>query len=119
MKKSKFLKSSKDMLSRSFNPSKCKTSLRLAASRLKLLRNKKEAQVKQMRREISVLLESGQDQTARIRVEHVIREEKMMAAFDLIEIYCELIVARLPIIESQKYVDQLINIIFHFFADSL
>lgn len=102
MKKSKFLKSSKDMLSRSFNPSKCKTSLRLAASRLKLLRNKKEAQVKQMRREISVLLESGQDQTARIRVEHVIREEKMMAAFDLIEIYCELIIARLPIIESQK-----------------
>ncbi|XP_057768319.1 uncharacterized protein LOC130988476 isoform X1 [Salvia miltiorrhiza] len=102
MKKSKFLKSSKELLSRSFNPSKCKTSLRLAASRLKLLRNKKEAQVKQMRREISLLLESGQDQTARIRVEHVIREEKMLAAFDLIGIYCELIVARLPIIESQK-----------------
>ncbi|KAG6424093.1 hypothetical protein SASPL_114505 [Salvia splendens] len=102
MKKSKFLKSSKDLLSRSFNSSKCKTSLKLAASRLKLLRNKKEAQVNQMRREISLLLESGQDQTARIRVEHVIREDKMMAAFDLIGIYCELIVARLPIIESQK-----------------
>lgn len=28
----------------------------------------------------------------------------MMAAFDLLEIYCELIAARLPIIESQKYV---------------
>ncbi|KAI3447090.1 hypothetical protein Pfo_003755 [Paulownia fortunei] len=102
MKKSKFLKNSKDLLSRSFNPSKCKTSLRLAGSRLKLLRNKKEVQVKQMKREIAQLLESGQDQTARIRVEHVIREEKMMAAYDLIEIYCELIVARLPIIESQK-----------------
>lgn len=38
------------------------------------------------------------------QVEHVVREEKMMAAYDLIEIYCELIVARLPIIESQKYV---------------
>lgn len=34
----------------------------------------------------------------------MIREEKMMAAYDLLEIYCELIVARLPIIESQKYV---------------
>ncbi|KAK6126793.1 hypothetical protein DH2020_039463 [Rehmannia glutinosa] len=78
------------------------TSLRLAGSRLKLLRNKKEVQVKQMKREIAQLLESGQDQTARIRVEHVIREEKMMSAYDLIEIYCELIVARLPIIESQK-----------------
>ncbi|XP_075509715.1 uncharacterized protein LOC142546093 [Primulina tabacum] len=102
MKKSKFLQSSKDMLSRSFNPAKCKTSMRLAGSRLKLLRNKKEIQVKQMKREIAQLLESGQDRTARIRVEHVIREEKMMAAYDLLEIYCELIVSRLPIIESQK-----------------
>ncbi|KAG8376099.1 hypothetical protein BUALT_Bualt09G0028200 [Buddleja alternifolia] len=102
MKKSKFLQNSKDMLSRSFNPSKCKISLRLAGSRLKLLRNKKEVQLKQMKREIAQLLESGQDQTARIRVEHVIREEKMMAAYDLLEIYSELIVARLPIIESQK-----------------
>ncbi|KAL3825237.1 hypothetical protein ACJIZ3_021266 [Penstemon smallii] len=102
MKKSKFLQNSKDLLSRSFNPAKCKTSLRLGASRLKLLRNKKQVQLNQMKREISQLIESGQDQTARIRVEHVIREENMMAAYDLLEIYCELIVARLPIIESQK-----------------
>jgi len=26
-----------------------------------------------------------------------------MAAYDLVEIYCELIAARLPMIESQKY----------------
>lgn len=44
----------------------------------------------------------------------MIREEKMMAAFDLIEIYCELIVARLPIIESQKYVYQFSSSIFTF-----
>ncbi|CAI9100518.1 OLC1v1037639C3 [Oldenlandia corymbosa var. corymbosa] len=104
MKKSSFLHhhNPKDMLSRSFKPAKCKTSLKLAASRMKLLKNKKEVQVKQMKRELAQLLESGQDQTARIRVEHVVREEKMMAAYDLLEIYCELIVARLPIIESQK-----------------
>ncbi|XP_051130974.1 uncharacterized protein LOC127251356 isoform X2 [Andrographis paniculata] len=102
MKKSKLLQSSKEMLSRSFNPTKCKTSLRLAASRLKLMKNKKEVQVKQMKKEIAQLLESGQEQNARMRVEHVIREEKMMAAYDLLEIYCELIIARLPVIESQK-----------------
>ena len=39
------------------------------------------------------------------QVEHVVREEKTIAAFELIEIYCELIAARLPIIESQKYVN--------------
>lgn len=32
------------------------------------------------------------------------REEKTMMAYDLIETYCELIVARMAIIESQKYV---------------
>ncbi|KAH0654397.1 hypothetical protein KY289_032075 [Solanum tuberosum] len=102
MKKSNFLRSSKDMLTKSFNSTKCKMSLKLASSRLKLLKNKKEVQVKQMKRELAQLLDSGQDRTARIRVEHVVREEKMMAAYDLIKIYCELIVARLPIIESQK-----------------
>jgi hypothetical protein len=39
------------------------------------------------------------------QVEHVVREEKTMAAYELIEIYCELIMARLPMIESQKYVN--------------
>lgn len=58
--------------------------------------------MKQMRRDLAQLLESGQDQTARIRVEHVVREEKMMAAYELVELFCELIAARLPIIESQK-----------------
>nr|KYP41748.1 IST1-like protein [Cajanus cajan] len=90
------------MLHRSFKPAKCKTALKLAVSRIKLLKNKREAQVKQLRRELAQLLQSGQDQTARIRVEHVVREEKTMAAYDLVEIYCELIAARLPMIESQK-----------------
>lgn len=38
----------------------------------------------------------------RLQVEHVIREEKFMQAYDLLEVYCELIVARLSIIDSQK-----------------
>ncbi|KAM4124237.1 hypothetical protein ACB094_01G215800 [Castanea mollissima] len=90
------------MLHRSFKPAKCKTALKLSASRIKLLKNKKDAQVKQLKRDVAQLLESGQERTAMIRVEHVVREEKTMAAFELIEIYCELIAARLPIIESQK-----------------
>lgn len=66
------------------------------------MKNKKGVQINQMKRDLAQLLETGQDRTARIRVEHVIREEKMVAAYDLVEIYCELIVARMPIIESQK-----------------
>ncbi|KAK8523212.1 hypothetical protein V6N13_113166 [Hibiscus sabdariffa] len=90
------------MLHKSFKPAKCKTALRLAIPRIKLMKNKREAQAKQLKRELAQLLESGQDQTARIRVEHVVREEKTVEAYNLLEIYCELIVARMPMIESQK-----------------
>ncbi|XP_004288917.1 PREDICTED: mucin-5AC [Fragaria vesca subsp. vesca] len=90
------------MLHRSFKPAKCKTALKLAVSRIKLLKNKKDAQVKQIKRELAQLMESGQYRTARIRVEHVVREEKLRAAYELVEIYCELIAARLPMVEAQK-----------------
>ncbi|KAL6011857.1 hypothetical protein ACLOJK_002323 [Asimina triloba] len=129
------------MFGRSFNSSKCKTVARLATSRIKLLRNKREMQVKQMRRDVALLLQSGQEATARIRVsisslfscipktftvatsgrasffiislyrgdgmfkrdvEHVIREQNIMAANEIIELFCELIVARLSIIAKQR-----------------
>ncbi|KAI3994569.1 hypothetical protein MKX01_028313 [Papaver californicum] len=85
-----------------FKSSKCKTMAKLATARIKLLRNKREVVVKQMRRDIALLLQSGQDTTARIRVEHVIREQNIMAATDIIDLFCELIVARLSIISKQK-----------------
>lgn len=45
-----------------------KTMAKMAMARIKLLRNKREAVVRQMRRDIALLLQSGQDATARIRV---------------------------------------------------
>lgn len=38
-----------------------------------------------------------------MQVEHIIREENMMAAQEIIELFCELVAVRLPIIESQRY----------------
>jgi len=87
---------------KSFKSSKCKTSLRLAMSRIKLLRNKRDMQLQTMKRDLALLLQSGQDPSARIRVEHILREQNIMAAYDLIELFCESIVARLQIIESQR-----------------
>ncbi|EER99304.1 uncharacterized protein LOC8064444 [Sorghum bicolor] len=90
------------LLRRSFSASKCKTEARMATARMKLLRNRREAQVRQMRRDIAALLRDKQEDTARIRVEHVIREQNFMAANEIIELFCELIVTRLPIIAKQK-----------------
>ncbi|CAM8885570.1 unnamed protein product [Rhodiola kirilowii] len=85
-----------------FKGPKCKTLLKLTIPRIKLLRNRREIQIKQMRRDIAKLLETGQEATARIRVEHIIREENMMAAQEILELFCELISVRIPIIETQR-----------------
>lgn len=45
-----------------------KTLLKLTIPRIKLLRNRREIHIKQMRRDIAKLLETGQEATARIRV---------------------------------------------------
>ncbi len=47
-------------------------------------------------------------------MEHVYREENILAAYDILELFSELITVRLPIIESQKYVGlpSLLNSIF-------
>ncbi|KAG9451173.1 hypothetical protein H6P81_011138 [Aristolochia fimbriata] len=89
-------------LKKGFRGANCKTLLKLVIPRIKIMRNKREAQLKQMRRDIAKLLENGEEATARIRVEHIIREENMMAAQEIIELFCELIAARLPIIEMQR-----------------
>ncbi|XP_057490222.1 uncharacterized protein LOC130776075 isoform X2 [Actinidia eriantha] len=78
------------------------TTAKMAVARIKLLRNKREAVIKQMRRDIALLLQSGHDATARIRVEHVIREQNIMAANEFLELFCELIVSRLSIIAKQR-----------------
>ncbi|XVF18112.1 hypothetical protein REPUB_Repub10bG0183900 [Reevesia pubescens] len=85
-----------------FNSSKCKTAAKMAVARIKLLRNKRQVVVKQMRRDIALLLQSGQDATARIRVEHVIREQNVLAANEFIELFCDLVVARLSIIAKRR-----------------
>jgi hypothetical protein len=39
-----------------------------------------------------------------LQVEHIVREENMMAAQEILELFCELVAVRLPIIETQKFV---------------
>lgn len=59
-------------------------------------------QLKLMRKEIAQFLQSGQEPIARIRVEHVIREQNIWAAYEILEMFCEFVLARVPIIESQR-----------------
>ncbi|GMH01901.1 hypothetical protein Nepgr_003740 [Nepenthes gracilis] len=81
---------------------RCKTCLTLAISRIKLLQNRRDVQLKQMRKEIAQFLQTGQEAIARIRVEHVIREQNIWAAYEILEMFCELVLARIPILDSQR-----------------
>ncbi|OAY31326.1 IST1-like protein [Manihot esculenta] len=81
---------------------KCKTCLTLAISRIKLLQNKRDLQLKHMRKEIAQFLHAGQEAIARIRVEHVIREQNIWAAYEILELFCEFVLARVPVLDSQK-----------------
>uniref|UniRef100_A0A0R0EAJ0 IST1-like protein n=1 Tax=Glycine max TaxID=3847 RepID=A0A0R0EAJ0_SOYBN len=81
---------------------RCKTCLNLAISRIKLLQNKRDMQLKQMCKEISQFLQAGQEAIARIRVEHIIREQNTWAAYEILELFCEFVLARVPIIENQR-----------------
>lgn len=90
------------LLGKAFSGAKCKTLLKLTISRIKLLRNKREIQLNQMKKEIAQFLQAGQEATARIRVEHIIREQNVLAAYEIVELFSELLVVRLPIIEAQR-----------------
>ncbi|CAA7402071.1 unnamed protein product [Spirodela intermedia] len=90
------------LFSRGLLGARCKTCLNLAISRIKLLHNKREVQLKQMRKEIAQYLQSGQESISRIRVEHVIREENVSAAYEVLELFCEFVLARVPILEAQR-----------------
>ena len=50
-----------------------------------------------------MLLRSGKEEKARIKVEHVIRDDFMMEANELIELLCETVVARL--VREHRYLD--------------
>ncbi|EPS66564.1 hypothetical protein M569_08211 [Genlisea aurea] len=81
---------------------KCKTCLTLAISRIKLLQNKRDMHLKVMRKEIAEFLQTGQEAIARIRVEHIIREHNTWEAYEILELFCEFVLARVPILETHR-----------------
>ncbi|KAL6845269.1 hypothetical protein ACP4OV_024764 [Aristida adscensionis] len=90
------------LFNRSTFGTKCKTCLNLVISRIKLLRNRRELQLINMRKEMVQYLQTGQESIARIRVEHIIREQNILAAYEIVELFCEFVLARVPIVEVQK-----------------
>ncbi|KAJ3206578.1 hypothetical protein HDU67_008085 [Dinochytrium kinnereticum] len=88
-----------------FNPTKTKVQLKLAVNRLKLLQQKKTAGNSAARRDIAQLLENHKDDSARVRVEHIIREDFTIEAMEILELYCEMLLARFGLLEEMRHCD--------------
>ena len=79
---------------------KLKVQLKLAVNRLRLAQQKQTALAKQSRRDLANLLELRKEESARIRVENVILEDIYVELLELLELYCELLLARFGLLDQ-------------------
>ncbi|XP_063652384.1 IST1 homolog isoform X6 [Pan troglodytes] len=93
------------MLGSGFKAERLRVNLRLVINRLKLLEKKKTELAQKARKEIADYLAAGKDERARIRVEHIIREDYLVEAMEILELYCDLLLARFGLIQSMKELD--------------
>ena len=70
--------------------------------RIKLLKNKKGLALKVVRKEVADLIAGAKPDAARVRVEGVMREEATLQAMDVLDLFCQLLIVRIPLIESSK-----------------
>ncbi|KAK1396246.1 hypothetical protein POM88_006109 [Heracleum sosnowskyi] len=82
--------------------SKCKKLLRRVQCRLKLLKNKRSSILRHSRDDVAQLLRFGYDHNAFDRVEYIIKDESMLAVYDLLEAFCEFIIINLPYIRKHR-----------------
>ncbi|KAK4003203.1 IST1 homolog [Daphnia magna] len=88
------------------NYSKLKTNLRLAVNRLKLLEKKNTELALKARKEIADYIAAGKAERAKIRVEQIIREDYLVEAMEILEMYCDLLLARFGLVQQMKTLDE-------------
>ena len=88
-----------------FDATKTKVQLKLALNRLNLAQKKKAAINQNMRRDIAMLIKDGKVESARVRVEHIIREDFLIEALELLELYADTLLARFGLVTAMKDMD--------------
>lgn len=79
---------------------KLKVQLKLAIARLRMVQQRDEQLGKTQRRAMAQLLEAGKIDSATIRVEGIIRADITSELHELLELYCELLLARAGLMEA-------------------
>ncbi|XWS75456.1 hypothetical protein CRYUN_Cryun01aG0089500 [Craigia yunnanensis] len=88
------------LLGRNFKTSKFKTLVKLAVSRIGILKNQHQVRYSHARSDVSELLNLGHQEQALLRVDHVIKEQNIVDAFTIMESYCHLLMERVMLIQK-------------------
>ncbi|POY72425.1 hypothetical protein BMF94_4251 [Rhodotorula taiwanensis] len=88
-----------------WQPARARVQLKLSRERLRLLQQKKTQMAKQTRREVAALLDKGKLESARIKVEGLLAEDLYVELLEVLELYCELLLARFGLLETVKEID--------------
>lgn len=89
-----------------FNEQKLKVNLGLVVTRLKLMEKKKTDQALRARPEIAEYVRNAKTDRARVRVEHIIREDYLVEAMELVEMYADLLAGRVGLMKQSKTLDE-------------
>ncbi|KAI0117698.1 DUF292-domain-containing protein [Nemania sp. FL0031] len=79
---------------------KLKVQLKLSIARLRMVQQRDDAMGKTQRRAMAQLLEVGKIDSARIRTENIIRSDINTELHEILELYCELLLARAALLDS-------------------
>ncbi|KAJ7948288.1 putative Regulator of Vps4 activity in the MVB pathway protein [Quillaja saponaria] len=82
--------------------SKCKKLIKRVQCRLNLLKNKRNAIVRQLREDVAELIKNGHEETAFNRVEQLIKDECIATVYELLNHFCEFILIHLSYIQRHK-----------------
>ncbi|GAA5855486.1 hypothetical protein JCM5353_008895 [Sporobolomyces roseus] len=88
-----------------WSPPRARIQLKLAIQRTRVLSAKKTQLAKSTRREIANLLDRGKVESARIKVEGIMADDLMVELLELLELFCEVLLARFGLLETIKEID--------------
>ncbi|ORY15519.1 DUF292-domain-containing protein [Neocallimastix californiae] len=97
----------KDMVFKTpFDPEKAKLLLNECIKRLKILQKKIESKNNEAKKEISTYLEKGKVTNARIKIDHIIREDYNIESLEVLIMYCETMISNLGFITQSTELDR-------------
>eukprot|EP01134_Creolimax_fragrantissima_P007302 CFRG7302T1 len=88
-----------------FDSGRLKVDLKLCAQRLQQAQRKRSNQNLVARREIATLLAAGKESSARVKAEFVVKDDEIVEAMEMIELFCNLLSARFGLLASMQYCD--------------